>query len=243
VYARLGLWEQAEVLQRRLVDLRRRVSGPRSDRLAVTLEAHAVSLANLGRHDESAARFAAALAIFEESLDPGHWRIANSLRNVGRLLDLGGRPADALGHFDRAVRITEAAGRRTAHLRGQRALALWSLGRHAQARTEFEDVVAEIEAASGEYGRAALSDALFWLGMAQIGAGDRAAAVDALRRTLTSRRALHGDGHPRTDEALCALALAEETVGTGSLSAALERYRRWGLADPRLLAMLEGSIR
>ena len=243
VYARLGLWEQAEVLQRRLVDLRRRVSGPSSDRLAVALEAHGVSLANLGRHDESAARFAAALEIFEESLDPGHWRIANSLRNVGRLLDLGGRHADALGHFDRAVRITESAGRRTAHLRGQRALALWSLGRYAQARAEFEDVVREIEAASGEYGRAALSDALFWLGMAQTGAGDREAAMDALRRALTSRRALHGDGHPRTDEALCALALAEEAVGTESLSTALERYRGWGLADPRLLAMIEASIR
>ena len=234
VYARLGQWEAAEAMQREVVNVQREVSGPDSDLTAGAIEGHAVMLANLGRHAEAAARFAAALAIYERTLAAGHWRIANCERNVGQLLALGGRFAEALPHLERAVALNTAAGRDAVYQQGQLALVRLGLGETGRALSELAEVAAQLDDPAGGYSPNYRADGQVWLGLARLEAGSTAAAAACFARALELREDLLGADHPATAEASCGLAVAESRPA----GAAAARYRAWGLAHPLLLARL-----
>ncbi len=243
VVSRRGRWDLAEPMQRDLVAHRRQWYGEDSDIVARALEAHGVTLANLGRHGEAAEAFAAALAIFERTLDPGHWRIANGCRNVGQLLALQGDDAGALPHLERAIALRRRLGagaKDTAYLRGQRAMIWLGLGRQSQARAALDSVAAELDRPDAEFSPSHRADAQIWSGIAALRAGDRAAAGPRFERARELRSSILAPGHPKSAEARLGLALSQDS-GLGADSwPDVELYRGWGLAHPLMLELLEG---
>lgn len=233
VYTQLGLWERAEPVQRNLLASRRRTFGDSSDLTANELESHAVTLAHLGRHREAGEEFAEALSIFEATLAPDHWRVANGARNVGQLLSLQARYEEALPWLDRAIAITIAGGSPALYLRGQRALVWLGSGRTDEAQRELQEVLLGLEASQSrpDY----IADARVWLGIAWLGSGDPDRAETGFALALRQREQVHGVAHPKVAEAASGLALARGELDR----AAFEAYRAWGLAHPLLLDRIE----
>jgi tetratricopeptide (TPR) repeat protein len=241
-YVRQGRWDLAEPMQREMVELRRRLNGEDSDVTARALENWAVTLANQGRHRESGEVFAQVLAIFERTLDPRHWRIANTARNVGQLLALQGRYEEALPYLERSLQINrdlEVGTDRVVYQRGQRAMIVLGLGQVQRARAELAEVAAKLadpaQGASPSYA----ADGQIWLGIADLRAGRTADARASFRRALEIRSTVLEDDHPKIAEARLGLALSGDPPAGMDFQADLERYRAWGLSHPLMLELLQ----
>ena len=237
-HARQGRWDLAEPMQREIVETRRRLNGEDSDLTANALENWAVTLANLGRHRESGEAFARVLAIFERTLDPGHWRIANTSRNVGQLLALQERYEEALPYLDRSIEINRAVRKGTdgsAYQRGQRAMIRLGLGQVEHARAELAEVAAELADSEKGYSPSYAADGQIWLGIAELRAGRAGEARSCFRRALEIRSTVLKGDHPKLAEARLGLAVSGEAPPE---TADLELYRAWGLSHPLMRELL-----
>ena len=240
-YARQGRWDLAEPMQREMVESRRQLNGEDSDLTARALESWAVTLANQGRHRESGEAFSLVLAIFERTLDPGHWRIANTARNVGQLLALQGRYEEALPHLERSLEINrgrrDGTDRRT-YQRGQRAMIWLGLGQVERARNELAEVAAKLSDSEQGFSPSYAADGQIWLGIAELRAGRVSEARSCFRRALEIRSTLLQGDHPKLAEARLGLAVSEISPPGMDFQADLELYRAWGLSHPLMLELL-----
>jgi len=242
VYARRGLWDRAEPMQREILEQRRAIYGPDSDITARSLESLAVTLANLGRHRESAEAFAEALAIFERTLDPNHWRIANESRNVGQLLALQGRYEEGLPYLDRSIEIGESGDGEPgamAYQRGQRALIWLGMGQLERAREELAWVAEQIADPDRGNSPAYQADSQVWLGMAELRAGHPEPAQECFELALAIRFRVLGVQHPKYAEAACGVGITSTEPIDPALAEMARRYRAWGLAHPLMLELIE----
>jgi tetratricopeptide (TPR) repeat protein len=240
-YARQGRWDLAEPMQREMVESRRQLNGEDSDITAQALENWAVTLANQGRHRESGEAFAQVLAIFERTLDPGHWRIANTARNVGQLLALQGRYEEALPHLERSLEINRDRGNefhRVTYQRGQRAMIWLGLDQVERARNELADVAAKLADPEQGFSPSYAADGQIWLGIAEFRAARVNEARSCFRRALEIRSSLLQGDHPKLAEARLGLAVSGAPPPEMDFQADLELYRAWGLSHPLMLELL-----
>ena len=244
VYARLGDYAHAETVQRRVLRTRLRIYGGGLP-VAGGWESLGVTLANLGRLEEAGDAFAQALAAFEEALAPGHWRIANALRNVAALLALQERYQEGLPYIDRAIEIStgnQSDPAQAAYMRGQRALMLLRMGDRARALTDLEQAAAAVDAAGERAGKRA--DVRGWLGMGRLETGDARGAEAEFRAALSLGEQAYPAGHPRLAALRCGLAMSLVDMGmrdeaNALLTVSRETYLAWGLADPWLRHQIE----
>jgi tetratricopeptide (TPR) repeat protein len=240
-YTRLGQWDRAEPVQRELVELRQQIHGENSDITASARENWAVTLTHQRRYREAEEAFTRALATFESTLDPQHWRISNAVRNVGQILALQGRYAEALPHLDRAIDIRRsfAIDEGFEHLRAQRAMVWLGLGQVDRAHAELTEVVAALTQPGAGFHPAYAADASIWLAVAELRRGRTEDARAHFEHASQLRADLYDDDHPRRAEARLGLTLTGAAVPGVDLEADRRRYRSWGLSHPLLLELLD----
>jgi tetratricopeptide (TPR) repeat protein len=104
----------AEVLdlERRAVGIVQGQFGEDSPWMAFVLEKIELTLEQLGKHEEAHERLERALAIYDTAYGDAP-RTSRCLQNLGSFLLTMDRPADALPHFERALRIEQAHGQNT----------------------------------------------------------------------------------------------------------------------------------
>ena len=171
----------------------------------------------MGRHADAERSFRAAFETHRALLGEHHWRTVNVARNVGRVLAMQQRYAEALPWMDRAV--TASAGPDASKSAGrwgmlaQRAQVLFRLGRREEALSETAAAVESLE-------RLPANDRGWPLGLARVllgrmlietGRPREAEAPWSLRSRSSSPWA---ETHPQRAEASCELGRARVLQGT-----------------------------
>jgi len=230
-YQALGDFARAESLSRALAPPPGAVVSP--DQRANDMERMALLAAHRGRLEEAEGGLRLALQLLRTGVGPDHWRVHNSLRNLGLVVALRGRVGEGLALLDSAVAGALAsaglASSTAAYIDGQRIALLLRVGRESDARRTLARVRARLGTAypPGHYAR---SDLPFWAGMERMVARDSAGAIREFEEAIQLRRGAFPEAHPKVSEAECALLAAQRQSGE-----ACETYARWGLADPLLL--------
>jgi tetratricopeptide (TPR) repeat protein len=236
----LGEWERAESLTRQVIALTPATSkGPAR---ATDSEGLALAAANQGRLEEAEAGLRTALDTLREVVAPEHWRIDNTLRNLGLVVVARGRVAEGLEILDSAVarsRTRDRGAQGYGYMIGQRVMPLLRLGRQREAGEAVRESERILRAAVPD-GHAYLATLALWQGefaLAQGGTGAEAhfrESLERLKRHLPAR-------HPSIAGAECLLGVALVRQGQGRegrrlLETACPVYERWGLADALAVA-------
>ena len=135
-------YEKAEQLHHEVVDYRRRTA-PGSLAEASATNRLAIVLAEQGKQDEARDLFARALEIREQVLGPDHVETLNLVGNVANLDRMRGRPELAVAQLERMI----AAYRRSrtwqplANAEHNLSIALFDLGRYAEAQTAIDEAL------------------------------------------------------------------------------------------------------
>lgn len=211
------------------------------------------ALALQGRLEEAESAFATALGLFERRSGGDHPAVANALRDLGRVRHLRGRPGEALPLLRRALAIAERLGgergapaRGASGMRMQLARVAWLVERTPAALEDVRAAAAEVLALEHPAADRQRADALTLLGSTLVEADRACEAVAVLRDALLERAAATGPAAAGPAvETRCALRDAERACGDagwpGELAACPRDLRRWGLADPQLVARLEAN--
>ena len=238
VLSGLGEWSAAEALVREHIARDTRVHPDSAN--PVDLEQLALLAAHQGRLAEAEGGLRAALAGFRARLAPDHWRVDNTLRNLGLVVVARGQVADGLTILDSAVARARARpdgpqSRGYGYMTGQRVRPLLRLGRPAEADAALGESERVLRAAVAD-DDAALGDLARWQGEAALARGDAAGAEpylrDALRRAVVRLPA----GHPTVTGARCLLGAAlvrqgRLDDGRPFVAPACAAFARYGLAD------------
>ncbi len=218
VYRDLGLWQDANQLMQRAVELRRKLYPEGDPRLAVALN----DLASVYYYRE---RYADAEVLLRESLalrrrlgaEPA--QVARALNNLASVLKPQGRLTEAGQLYEEALAIRESALGATDPAV---ALSLYSLGalRFEEGDLEAAEpllrrALAVYQAAHGER-HTRVASVLSTLGRVLHARGAPAAARPLLERALATRRELLGEEHPHVVSAREALAAVVEDGEAGS---------------------------
>ena len=205
-----------------------------------------VALSQVGDHREAEEAFRHALAILVERYGPGHGQSTNTLRNVGRSLQLQRRYDEALPLLEEADRAGRAAGgevRATSYVAMQSRRVAWlATGDHAviaPLRRATDRILATRVGPGDPYP----ADALVTLGLTLLEAGEPCEAAGILQRAQELHDGSPSAGTGKRAEARCAVEqAAAECGGTpperGRVAACVAELAHWGLADPELLARL-----
>jgi Tetratricopeptide repeat len=205
-------------------------------------------LALQGRLDDSLEVLGESHRRLQAVLGEDHWRTVNVVRNIGWILALQRRDAEALKWMDRAL----ASLRRMAHLehrkmrfhvQGRRARILLRLGHPKEAVEILESTLAahtEAKVPGSEY---IGTDLRMGMALVLLETGRAAGAVPHARAAVAAveREPMHD---PTRAQAECLLggALVQSGAaaeGRALLDRCLPVYRAWGLADTRLVASLD----
>lgn len=234
--ARLGEWDSAESLLRQAAALT-----PASDKSpgrASDTEGLALTAAHQGRLEAAEAGLRTTLVILKGAVAEDHWRIDNTMRNLGLVVVARGRVAEGLALLDSAIvraRVRDSLAEGYGYMIGQRVIPLLRLGRPAEAAEAMRES-ARIVRAAVPAGHASLSTVALWQGQLALVRGDASDAEahfrDALRRLKTNLP----EQHPSVAGAACLLGVAlvnqgQIAEGSRQLETACPVYRRWGLAD------------
>jgi tetratricopeptide (TPR) repeat protein len=242
VLSQLGEWAASEKMVRGIIA---------RDSLIDADSVSAGDLENLGllaahqdRLPEAEAHLHHALRTLRAQLDSDHWRIDNTLRNLGLVIIARGRVADGLRTLDSAVsraraRPEGAESRGYGYMTGQRVRPLLRLGRAndaVAAMHESERVFRRIADDNDAY----LADVAQWRGELALSQGEFVVAEralrDALRRTVSRLPA----GHPKLAGVKCLLGVSlfrqrRYAEAREKMEESCEAYSRWGLADSMTL--------
>ena len=250
VLGQLNAPEEAEALQREAIEIGRQVLGPDSATVANLLNIsrrRKPTPASIVDADRSyRASFETHRALYGED----HWRTRNVARNVGRVLELQRRYAEALPWMDRAAARwrdgTDADRLGWSLIRAQRAQVLFRLGRHDEALAEASDAVElwsgrQTDARGLETGdgpRVARADA---------GGGGPSREAEPVLTAALDHFAGDETELARRAEASCELGRARVLQGGQAedwqrLRECLPTYRAWGLADREAVAAIERLV-
>lgn len=148
--------ESAIALYEEAVALAERVYGAESPSVATPLYNLGWAHAEQGAWDAATPPLARALEFWRRAYGDSDARVLLAYRHWADVLAGGGRDAQAVAYYERALRLRLAAGESrhpaTVSLRGRLALALERLGRHAEAQRYA------VEAEAGLRGRSGLAD-------------------------------------------------------------------------------------
>ncbi len=236
-----------EVVLRDAISLARATLGTDTITTADLINDLGVSLAMQGRHAEAEAAFREAFQPHLRLAGEHHWRTRNMARNVGRVLALQQRYAEALPWLDRAIAAqiptepADDAGRMG--IRAQRAAVWFRLGHQDAAIAELTRIVEALPKARNAQSDTVEAWTRILLARALNDAGHPARAEQAL---LPARKWFerYEPSHPRRAEVACELGRARilqhaDGVERASLARCLADYRRWGLAEPEVVASIE----
>ncbi|PAP77242.1 serine/threonine-protein kinase [Rubrivirga marina] len=230
---------------RALVADARAVYGDSTVPVARAYDQLGIALALGGDHGSAERAFRAALARWRAAGAGRHHDAASALRNVGRALQLQGRPREALPLLEEARALMAGVDTSRVFAAGiddQIGLVLVEVGRTAEGVRRLRRAVAVERAAvaAGQWSPVRLADAELRLATALLAAGRPAEAHDLALGALEAFEADLAEGHPRVAQARVALGAALAGLGRpdeagAHLAASLGPYARWGLADPVLL--------
>ena len=236
-----------EAVLRDAISLARATLGTDTITTADLINDLGVSLAMQGRHAEAEAAFRDAFQPHLRLAGEHHWRTRNMARNVGRVLALQQRYAEALPWLDRAIAAqiptepADDAGRMG--IRAQRAAVWFRLGHQDAAIAELTRIVEALPKARNAQTDTVEAWTRILLARALNDAGHPARAEQAL---LPARKWFerYEPSHPRRAEVACELGRARilqhaDGVERASLARCLADYRRWGLAEPEVVASIE----
>ncbi|MDX1508091.1 MAG: tetratricopeptide repeat protein [Woeseiaceae bacterium] len=100
------VYDEAENVAKRIVELSIRVSGPRSEDTAKSLTNLGVVQHQMGNYEAAQQNFEAAIEIIEDNTDQLSAALVNPLKGLGQAQLSGGRPDLASRTYERAVHIT-----------------------------------------------------------------------------------------------------------------------------------------
>jgi tetratricopeptide (TPR) repeat protein len=206
----LGDWPAAERLTREVIARGER-GGPRAGR-AVDAEGLALLAAHQGRLAEAEAGLRTSLAQSRARLAPDHWRIDNTLRNLGHVVTARGRVAEGLTILDSAVarargRAGGADSKGYGGMVGQRVIALIRLGRLAEAEAAVRESDRALRAAVPQ-GHHYFADLARWKGLVAFAGADAAAAEPHFRESLRLMARRLPPRHPTVAGVDCMLGVA-----------------------------------
>jgi serine/threonine protein kinase len=242
----LGAKAEAEALLRQSLELARSVFGADSFVFANALNNLAVQLVSGGHHHEGEQLFRTSHEHHVALLGADHQRTVNVARNVGWIIALQQRYAEALTWMDRCLASlshpTDTNDGRF-HIQGRRAVILLRLGRGLEAIAALEQTLASLHAARLPGADYVITDVQLGLALALLETG-RAADAEPIARAAVAATAAAGADDPTRAQAECMLGWALVVTGhpeQGSelLRRSLPTYRKWGLADPRTLASID----
>jgi tetratricopeptide (TPR) repeat protein len=244
-FSRSGDYVRAEALQQEALPLAREVVGPQTMTVANILNNLATSQANLGHHRDAEETFRSSFDIHLALLGSDHWQTRNVARNIGRVLELQRRYAEALPWMDRARPQRSGAVDEDARgvQRAQRAQVLFRVGRREEALAEAAAAVSGLERYRGADAPMRLAQARVILGRMRVEAGQPRAGEEALE-AASAWYDEEGAEAPRRAEASCELARArllqqDSAEERRRLAECLPAYRAWGLADVETLRALD----
>ena len=232
----LGDWAPAESLMRQVVALT--PAGSKGPSRATDSEGLALAAANQGRLEEAEAGLRTTLAILGDAVAPDHWRIDNTLRNLGLVVVARGRVAEGLNLLDSALarsrKRDQGSSKGYGYMVGQRVMPLVRLGRLAEADTAVRESERLLRAAVPE-GHGYLATLALWQGEVALVQG-ATGAEGYFRESLRRLKAHLPERHPGIAGAECLLGVAlvrrgQSGEGLRLLERACPAYERWGLAD------------
>ena len=144
VVSRFGDYEQSLTLNRKSLEIRKRVYGERSPNVAASIGNIAGALQDLKRYDESLAHTREALAIFRQTQPPRWMQIVILETNMAEMLLLMDRPKESESALRDALEI---AGRIFGPDHQQIGLIRLNLGKALRAQARHADSETEIRAA------------------------------------------------------------------------------------------------
>jgi tetratricopeptide (TPR) repeat protein len=213
---------------------------------ARTMELWASVHANRGEHARAVREELESIGHLARRLPGGHELLDNSRRNLAIMLSASGRPSDGLALLDSVIASRRVAGdsASVAYMSAQRVPMLLRLGRAGEALRTVAPLTALLPAVPPNSRWHA--DAALYLGMASLANGRAESALPALQRALTRYEESYSDVHPRRAMARCVTGAALVTAGRRAEGAPLlvpacDIHRRWGLADPTVVAWGEAA--
>lgn len=242
---------EAEAMRREALAVAQQVLGPGTLTVADLFNDHAVTLTTLGRFREAEHAFREAFEQQVALLGNNHWRVRNLERNVGLILALQQRYAEALPWMDRAISIPRGGGNAEdpglTGMHAQRARILLRLGRRQEGLTEAVRAVSALEAMKDSGAEQVLASARVTLGRILIEIGRPHDAESPLQAALTWFERF-GPSNPRRAETDCELGRAHllqgsQAEGRARLQTCLPIYREWGQADREVVAAIDRLLR
>ncbi|MEU4442186.1 FxSxx-COOH system tetratricopeptide repeat protein [Actinosynnema sp. NPDC050801] len=172
--------------------------GPADPLVATFIGNHASALSDLGHHDDARRLAEQSHSILEATLSPDDVRLALSLGNLGEMLRVAGKPAEARLILERAIELDRGDERREGFVYrlSNLGLALVALGELTTAEAHYRRALAIAEAAWGPE-HPDIAELLNNLAFALIDQGRPAEAMALLRRAIPLTRAAFGPKHPR----------------------------------------------
>jgi serine/threonine-protein kinase len=236
-------------LLEQVVAAQTRILGPEAGPVANTRNNLGVALALLGRYAEAERELRESHRLRVAVLGVDHRESVRTLRNVARIVELGGQPAAALLLFDEVLSRLPATGLPSdawPPFAAQRAVALWRTGRRGQAEQDLRRVLADLRTAyptgHDEIATALLAQARF-----AAESGDAISALADAREALAAREAQYPPGSPRLLEARAEVGRAllltgQRTEGRQLLETSLPALESWGLLHPDDRAALRAAL-
>jgi serine/threonine-protein kinase len=234
-------WDRADSLQRIILDARLRTSGPKTVEYANTLESAALIGANRPGHlAQTEAELRTSLTTYRQLLTPNHWRIDNTLRNLGLVVVRRGRFDEGMAILDSAIEMHRARQGDTSialgYMHGQKSHALLMAGRVDEARqaAATADRLMRSKLPEDDSRHADLDS---WLAISEFANGEIAGAVthfmaarDGYARSVSATNPLMAMNGCALGAALAAAGRLDEA--TPLLREACPRHDRWGLSSP-----------
>ena len=236
-------------LLEQVVAAQTRILGPEAGPVANTRNNLGVALALLGRYVEAERELRESHRLRVAVLGVDHRESVRTLRNVARIVELGGQPAAALLLFDEVLSRLPATGLPSdawPPFAAQRAVALWRTGRRGQAEQDLRRVLADLRTAyptgHDEIATALLAQARF-----AAESGDAISALADAREALAAREAQYPPGSPRLLEARAEVGRAllltgQRAEGRQLLETSLPALESWGLLHPDDRAALRAAL-
>jgi tetratricopeptide (TPR) repeat protein/predicted Ser/Thr protein kinase len=223
----LGKAADALVLDERAHAIRERAFGPEHPETAQALTNVGIAALSTGDRARAHDALTRSIALLERGLGAESYNLAYALKGLGDTLARGGKPGEAVTHYERALAIWQANAR-GAHsrevgvLRMALATALGMVGRYDRARSELETALGELRAAYGDSDLSVIG-CLNNLANLLAATGDLAAARAYQEQVVTAYERTAPD-HP--DLATGLLNLAETLRELGRYAEAAPLYRR-----------------
>lgn len=199
VYMNLAVYDSAESLARRALELSRTHFGAESKEAAKALTALGLASRTMGKLDDARRLYEEALAIEERELEEDDLDLASTVNNLGNLLAQQGEYEPSLQYLRQALAIREAAHGKNAPdvavSLNNLATVAYRMGDYDLAESYHRQVLDNLIAANGE------DDPQVAVSMNNLASvldakGDVAGAETMYRDALSLKRKLKGPDHP-----------------------------------------------